>query len=103
MEKKDIHLQNFKLALTSTVKSISEISDCNVSFGEQSKKDNKNIYLPDIKALDNPQDYKVYRAKADSEALRLRYSNIDIFNSYKPKGENAKKLYEIAEKIRYEL
>ncbi len=102
MEKKDIHLQNFKLALTSTVKSISEISDCNVSFGEQSKKDNKNIYLPDIKALDNPQDYKVYRAKADSEALRLRYSNIDIFNSYKPKGENAKKLYEIAEKIRYE-
>ena len=81
MEKKDIHLQNFKLALTSTVKSISEISDCNVSFGEQSKKDNKNIYLPDIKALDNPQDYKVYRAKADSEALRLRYSNIDIFNS----------------------
>ena len=102
MEKKDIHLQNFKLALTSTVKSISEISDCNVSFGEQSKKDNKNIYLPDIKALDNPQDYKVYRAKADSEALRLRYSNIDIFNSYKPKGENAQKLYEIAEKIRYE-
>jgi len=58
--------------------------------------------LPDIKALDNPQDYKVYRAKADSEALRLRYSNIDIFNSYKPKGENAQKLYEIAEKIRYE-
>ena len=29
-------------------------------------------------------------------------SNIDIFNLYKPKGNNARKLYEIAEKMRYE-
>ena len=42
------------------------------------------------------------RAKADSEALRLKYSNEDIFNTYKPKGKVAEELYEIAEKIRYE-
>ena len=42
------------------------------------------------------------RAKADSEALRLKYSNEDIFNTYKPKGKMAEELYEIAEKIRYE-
>ena len=102
MEKKDIHLENFKLALSSTIKSISEIADCNVSFGEQSKKDNKNIILPDIKNLKNVKDYQVIRARADSEALRLKYSNIDIFNSHKPKGDRAKKLYELAEKVRYE-
>ena len=38
MEKKDIHLENFKQALVSTIKSISEIGDCNISFGEQIKK-----------------------------------------------------------------
>ena len=27
---------------------------------------------------------------------------IDILNNIKPKGKNAKKIYEIAEKIRYE-
>tara|TARA_B100001029_G_C15060355_1_gene457883 strand:- start:1879 stop:3654 length:1776 start_codon:yes stop_codon:yes gene_type:complete len=103
MEKKDIHLENFKQALVSTIKSISEIGDCNISFGEQIKKqDNKSANLPEIKKLEKFKDFLSIRAKADSEALRLKYSNIDIFNSHKPKGDNAVKLYEIAEKIRYE-
>ena len=103
MEKKDIHLENFKQALSSTIKSISEISDCNINFGEQTtKKDNKSANLPEIKKLEEFRDFSSIRAKADSEALRLRYSNFDVFNLYKPKGNNANKLYEIAEKIRYE-
>ena len=102
MEKKDTHLENFKPALASTIKSIPEISDCNISFGKQTKKDNKNVNLPEIKKLEKFQDFLSVRAKADSEALRLKYSNIDVFNTYKPKGGKAKKLYEIAEKIRYE-
>ncbi len=103
MEKKDIHLENFKQALVSTIKSISEIGDCNISFGEQIKKrDNKSANLPAIKKLEKFKDFLSLRAKADSEALRLKYSNVDIFNSHKPKGDNAAKLYEIAEKIRYE-
>ena len=103
MEKKDLHLENFKQALTSTIKSISEISDCKISFGEQSKsRDNKNVNLPEIKKLDKFNDFLSMRAFADSEALRLKYSDLDIFNLYKPKGDNAAKLYEIAEQIRYE-
>ena len=102
MEKKDIHLENFKQALASTVKSISEMSDCTINFGEQAKKDNKSANIPEIKKLEKFKDFSSIRAKADSEALRLRYSNIDVFNLHKPKGNNAKKLYEIAEKIRYE-
>ncbi len=102
MDKKDIHLENFKQALASTIKSISEISDCNINFGKQIKKDNKNANLSEIKSLEKFQDFLSIRAEADSEALRLKYSNIDVFNSYKPKGGRASKLYEIAEKIRYE-
>ena len=48
------------------------------------------------------KDYSIFRAMADSEALRLKYSNNDIYNKYKPGGEISQKLYKIAEKIRYE-
>jgi len=102
MEKKDTHLENFKQALTSTIKSISEKNDCEVSFGKQASKDYNNVNLPEIKKLEHFQDFLTMRAKADSEALRLKYSNEDIFNTYKPKGKMAEELYEIAEKIRYE-
>jgi len=102
MEKKDTHLENFKQALISTIKSISEKNDCEVSFGKQASKDYNNVNLPEIKKLEHFQDFLTMRAKADSEALRLKYSNEDIFNTYKPKGKMAKELYEIAEKIRYE-
>ncbi len=102
MEKKDTHLENFKQALISTIKSISEKNDCEVSFGKQASKGYNNVSLPEIKKLEHFQDFLTMRAKADSEALRLKYSNEDIFNTYKPKGKMAEELYEIAEKIRYE-
>ena len=102
MEKKDTLLENFKQALTSTIKSISEKNDCEVSFGKQASKDYNNVSLPEIKKLQHFQDFLTMRAKADSEALRLKYSNENIFNTYKPKGKLAEELYEIAEKIRYE-
>ena len=102
MEKKDLHLENFKQALASTIKSISEINDCNISFGEKLKKDNKNVNLPEIKKLKKFKDFLSVRAIADSEALRLKYSDIKTFDLHKPSGDNALKLYKIAEKIRYE-
>ena len=58
--------------------------------------------LPDFSKVDNINDFSLIRAKADSEALRLRYSNSEIFDEYEPKGEMSRKLYKIAEKIRYE-
>ena len=102
MDKKNIHLENFKEAITSTVRSISEVVDCKVTYGEQNKNNEKNANLPEVKRLESIKDYFELRATADSEALRLKYSNIEIFNNFKPKGSNASKLYEIAEKIRYE-
>ena len=102
MEKKDVILENFKQALTSTIRSISERNDCNIIFGKQTSQEYKNVNLPEIKKLEDFQDFLTIRAKADSEALRIKHSDEGIFNAHRPKGKIALKLYEIAEKIRYE-
>ena len=103
MQKKEDRLEVFKSALISTIKSISEKKDCEIKFGKSSLGDNKKVVnLPELNRIDSVKDFSLIRAKADSEALRLKYSNNDIFEEYKPKGEMSKKLYKIAEKIRYE-
>ena len=103
MEKKEDLLENFKTAITSTIKSISNVDDLEVSFGNKSSSSNKNtIRLPDIDILGKNIQYSKIRASADSEALKIKHSNKIIFKSFQPKGSISKRLYEIAEKIRYE-
>ena len=58
--------------------------------------------MPEIKSLNHFDEIIKVRATADSEALRLKYSNKNVFERFKPKGEISEKLYRIAEKIRYE-
>ncbi len=103
MDKKENRLEVFKSALISTIKSISEKKDCEIKFGKSNLGDgNKVVNLPELNKINSAKDFSLIRARADSEALRLKYSNNDIFEEYKPKGEMSKKLYKIAEKIRYE-
>ncbi len=104
MQKKENHLEVFKNALTSTIKSISRKKNCEVKFGKQpsTSTNDKVINLPELSKLDDINDYSFYRAIADSEALRLKYSNNVIYEKHKPKGEMSQKLYKIAEKLRYE-
>ena len=103
MEKKFEYLENFKKAITSTVKSIIGDQNIEVTFGSEIKKKNINVInLPNIQNVDNKIDYIKTRALADSEALKLRCSDINIYNSYEPQGNISKLLYEVAEKIRYE-
>ena len=104
MQKKESRLELFKSAIISTVKSISKKKNCEIKFGKSTNQTSseKFINLPEINKLENLNDFLLFRAKADSEALRLKYSDKDIFERYKPKGEVSQKLYQIAEKIRYE-
>ena len=103
MEKKIENLENFKKAITSTVKSIIGDQNIDIIFGNKPTKTNINsINLPDIKSMDSKVDYIKTRALADSEALKLRCSDSSIFNSFEPKGNISKLLYAVAEKIRYE-
>jgi len=103
MEKKAENLENFKKAITSTIKSITGDQNINVTFGNSISNKNINIVnLPNIQSVNNKIDYTKTRALADTEALKLRCSDINIYNSYEPEGNIAKLLYAVAEKIRYE-
>jgi len=103
MEKKVENLENFKKAITSTVKSIIGDQNIDVVFGSETAKKNINIVnLPSVQITDNKIDYTKTRALADSEALKLRCSDINVYNFFEPKGNISKLLYAVAEKIRYE-
>ena len=103
MEKKVENLENFKKAITSTIKSIIGDQNIDVTFGSEITK--KNVYtinLPSVQNINNQIDYVKTRALADSEALKLRCSDTNIYNSFEPQGNISKLLYAAAEKIRYE-
>ena len=103
MEKKTERIESFKRAITSTVRSIIGNQHVDVIFGSvANKKNKKTINLPDLKNVNNRFDYIETRALADSEALRLKCSDINIYNSFEPQGNTSKLLYAAAEKIRYE-
>ncbi len=103
MEKKKEKLENFKTAISSTIKSISKNENIVVNFGSfEQKTDKVVVNLPELDGKDNKINYLKVRAIADSEALKIRHSNSKLFRLNEPKGNISKKLYEIAEKIRYE-
>ena len=103
MEKKIETLENFKVAIISTVKSIIGEQNIEVTFGSEiNKKNNKTINLPSLKNIKNINDFIKARALADSEALKFKCSDLNIYNSFEPQGSMSKLLYAIAEKIRYE-
>ena len=103
MENKKEKLENFKAAISSTVRSISNSQKVEVSFGNQiSKSDKNSIKLPDLDNMSNRLNFKEIRAVADSKSLRFRFSNKATLKKYEPEGNISKKLYNISEKIRCE-
>ena len=103
MEKKSEILENFKTAIGSTVKSLSNSENVEVSFGNQNfQSKNTSIKLPEVEKVNNKINYNQIRAVADSKSLTLRFSDNKTFKSYEPNGNISKKLYKIAEKIRCE-
>ena len=103
MEKKTGIIEDFKTAISSTVKSLSKSENIQITFGNTNlSADNNSINLPEIEHIDNNFNYDQVRAIADSESLKLRFSDKEILKLYEPEGNISKKLYKIAEKIRCE-
>ena len=102
MDDKEVLKERFKSAVSSTVKAISGNFDLEIKFGNKSDSKKNSLNLPDIIALKNLQDFTNLRAFADSEALKIKYTNKKIYLKNQPNGTTAKLLYSIAEKIRYE-
>ncbi len=101
MEKKDQIIDNFKNAIKSTVRSISNLKELDVSFDGGTNNNENCVSLPKLDGITKIDIVKA-RAIADAKALKLKHSNKSIFRNFEPKGEVAKSLYEIAEKIRCE-
>ena len=100
-KKKEILEEKIKQALTSTYKVISNqleddiTKNKNLSF--------KGIDFSEIKDLKNKDDYIKLRANTDSKALKLRFSNNDLFLKNHPKNPALKKIYELTEIMRCEM
>jgi len=94
--------EQFKRALISTAKVISE--DYKIDIKKIDKDSNsKKIDFFEVTNLSNKEDFIRLRAEADSGALKKKFSNEEIFNKNLPKNSSCRSLYNIAEKIRYEV
>tara|TARA_B100001123_G_scaffold23654_1_gene25742 strand:- start:314 stop:2107 length:1794 start_codon:yes stop_codon:yes gene_type:complete len=99
-KKEDNFKEKFKQALISTVKVISEDYKAN---NDKNNASSKNINFFELDNLSNKQDFIRYRAEADSEALKKKFSNKEIYQKNLPNNSSYKSLYDISEKIRYEM
>ena len=100
--KEDNFKEQFKQAIISTAKVISE------DYELDTKKNNKDLNSKkvdffDVTNLSNKNDFIRLRAETDSGALKKKFSNKIIFKRNLPNNPSCKSLYNIAEKIRYEI
>ena len=99
-KKEEIYKEKIKQALNSTFKVISE-SLVDNSNNKKSLDIQNDRFFPD--SLKVKEEYIKLRSDLDSKALKIRFSNKNIYNKNYPKNNSSGKLYEISEKIRYEL
>ena len=103
MNKKENNIkEKFKQALISTAKVISddyklEIKNTDKNFSS------KNTNFFEIDNLSNRGDFTKLRAETDSAALKKKFSNNEIYKKNLPTNISRRPLYNIAEKIRYEV
>ena len=102
MDEQELLKERFKSAITSAIKTISENFDIEVNFSNNTSSKKNTLNLPEIENLKKMQDFTYLRAFADSEALKIKYTNSKIYLENEPAGTMGKSLYAIAEKIRYE-
>jgi cobaltochelatase CobT len=94
--------EKFKQALNSTAKVIADDYKLNTKNIVKNLSSN-NIKFFEIDNLTNKSDFIRLRAKTDSAAIKKKFSNKKIFIKNQPSNPSCKSLYNIAEKIRYEL
>ena len=100
MNKEDNFKEKFKQALISTVKVISDDYRPNI---DKKNASSKNLNFFELDNLSSRHDFIRLRAKADSEALKKKFSNKEIYQKNLPSNSSYRSLYDISEKIRYEL
>ena len=101
-DKQDTFKEKFKLALISTAKVISDDYKINLNLKNKNLSSNNTNFF-EIDNLNNKYDFIKLRAKTDSDALRKKFSNKEIYQKNLPRNSSGKMLYEVSEKIRCEI
>ena len=101
MKKEDNVKEQFKQALISTIKVISDEYKDDVNIKKNLSSKNYNFF--ELDNLNIKQDYIKLRAETDSEALKRKFSDKTVYKKNLPKNSSCKSLYDISEKIRYEI
>ena len=101
MNKEDNLKERFKQALISTVKVISEEYKLEKEVNKNLSSKNYNFF--ELDNLNTKEDYIKLRAETDSEALKRKFSNSKIYQKNLPNKPSCRLLYDISEKIRYEI
>ena len=100
MNKEDNLKEKFKQALISTAKVISD----DILLKKKNKKDvSNNFDFVKLDELKDKNDFIKSRAEMDSAALKKKFFDKSIYQKNMPKNTSYKSLYEISERIRYEM
>ncbi len=100
--KEDNFKEKFKKALISTAKVIS--GDYKLDLDSKNKNSSsKNLNFFEIDNLEDKHDFIKLRAETDSKALKQKFSNEEIYQKNLPNNISCRTLYDISEKIRFEL
>ena len=100
MSKENNLKEQFKQAILSTAKVISDDYKINI---DKKNKSSKNMDFFQLDNLNTRLDFIKYRSEIDSKALRKKFSNNEIYKLNSPKNLSCKSLYELSEKIRCEI
>ena len=74
-----------------------------LSSEKKIQKEEENFEFINIDKIDSRKDFKIARAESDTEALKKRFSNNLILQKNQPRNMKSKELYNISERLRYEL
>ena len=103
MNKKEDNLkEKFKQALISTAKVISDDYKLEIKNNDKNFS-SKNINFFEIDNLSNKSDFIKLRAETDAAALKKKFSDNKIYKKNLPTNISSRLLYNVAEKIRYEV
>jgi len=99
MNKEDNLKEKFKQALISTIRVISD----DFKIEKEKNLSSKNYNFFEFDNLSTREDYIKLRAETDSEALKRKFSEKNIYQKNIPHNSSCRLLYNISEKIRYEM
>ena len=101
--KKDENLkEKFKQALISTAKVISDDYKV-ITSSKEKNNSSKNYNFFELDNLNTKYDFLRLRSETDSEALKRKFSNKEIYLKNSPTKPTLKSLYNFSERIRFEI